>query len=113
MTIEQKLSYYINKASELEGRTSGKKIRIGVLCSFTINGLEETIRVKSVEKNIDCITYVGGYNQYNQEILNQESNLYKFSPDITFLIIDTRNILGDLFHFPYSISASERRNFVE
>ncbi|WKT58313.1 HAD-IIIC family phosphatase [Candidatus Nitrosotenuis chungbukensis] len=113
MTIEQKLSYYINKASELTGRTFGKKIRIGILCSFTINGLEEAMRVKSAEKNIDCITYVGGYNQYNQEILNHESNVYKFSPDLTFLIVDTRNILGNLFHFPYSISASERRSFVE
>ena len=113
MTTDQKLSYYINKSGELTGRTFGKKIRIGILCSFTINGLEETIRVKSAEKNIDCITYVGGYNQYNQEILNQESNLYKFSPDITFLIMDTRNIFGDLFYLPYSISVSERKNFVE
>ena len=113
MSTEQKLSHYINKDGELIGRTFGKKIRIGILCSFTINGLEETIRVKSAEKNIECVTYMGGYNQYNQEILNQESNLYKFSPDITFLIIDTRNIFGDLFHSPYSISVSERKNFVE
>ena len=88
MTTEQKLSHYINKSGEIKESTFGKKIRIGILCSFTINGLEETMRVKSAEKNIDCVTYVGGYNQYNQEILNQESNLYKFSPDITFLLID-------------------------
>lgn len=113
MTIEQKLSHYINKADELTGKTFEKKIRIGILCSFTINGLEESMRVKSAEKNIGCLTYVSGYNQYNQEILNHESNLYKFSPDITFLIIDTRNILGDLFHLPYSVSVSERKTFVE
>ena len=113
MTTEQKLSYYINKSGDLVRETFEKKIRIGILCSFTINGLEETIRVKSAEKNIDCVTYVSGYNQYNQEILNPESNLYKFSPDIVFLIVDTRNILGDLYHLPYSISISERKNFVE
>ena len=113
MTTEQKLSYYINKSSKIIEETLGKKIRIGILCSFTINGLEETLRVKSAEKDVDCVTYVGGYNQYNQEILNLESNLYKFSPDVTFLIIDTRNILGDIFYFPYSVSASERKNFVE
>lgn len=113
MTTEQKLSYYINKASELTRKSFEKKIRIGILCSFTINGLEESIRVKSSEKNVSCITYVGDYNQYNQEILNKESSLYKFSPEVTFLIIDTRNILGEFFHFPYSISESERKNFVE
>ena len=112
MTTEQKLSYYINKSGDLVGKTFGGKTRVGILCSFTINGLEEAMRVKSAEKNIECITYVGGYNQYNQEILNQESNLYKFSPDITFLFIDIRNILGDLFHHPHSITVSERKIFV-
>ena len=113
MAEERELSYYINKASELVGKNFEKKIRIGIISSFTINGLEESIRVKLAEKNIDCVTYVGGYNQYNQEILNQESNLYKFSPNITFLIIDTRSILGELFNLPYSVSALERKNFVE
>jgi len=113
MTNEEKLSYYINKSSKIERISSRKKIRIAILCSFTIDGLEETIRVKSAEKNIDCITYVGGYNQYNQEILNPKSKLYEFSPDITFLIIDLRNVLGDLFYFPYSVSSAERKKFVE
>lgn len=113
MTIEHKLSYYINNSDKILGTKFGKKIRVGILSSFTINGLKETMQVKSADKNIDCIIYVGGYNQYNQEIINPESNLYKFSPDITFLIIDTRNILGDFFHFPYDFSILERKNFVE
>lgn len=113
MTPEHKLSYYIINSEKFLGTKFGKKIRVGILSSFTINGLKETIQVKSADKNIDCITYVGGYNQYNQEIINSESNLYKFSPDITFLIIDTRNILGDFFYFPYNVSISERKNFVE
>ncbi len=113
MNTEHKLSYYINNSDKILGIKFDKKIRVGILSSFTINGLKETMQVKSADKNIDCITYVGGYNQYNQEIINPESNLYKFSPDITFLIIDTRNILGDFFHFPYNVSISERKNFVE
>lgn len=113
MTMEQKLSYYINKANELQSKPFDKKIKIAVLSSFTINGLEEILRVKCAEKNIECVTYVGGYNQYNQEILDQNSKLYKFNPDLCFLIIDTRNIMGDLFYFPYSISDKERRSFID
>jgi predicted enzyme involved in methoxymalonyl-ACP biosynthesis len=55
---------------------------------------------------------VGGYNQYFQEIINKDSELYVFKPDITFLLIDIRNILGNLFFFPYSISSSDRENFI-
>ncbi|WP_268544177.1 HAD-IIIC family phosphatase [Candidatus Nitrosotenuis cloacae] len=112
MTTEQKLSYYLNKAGELGVRSFGKKIRIAFLSSFTINGLEEIFRVKCAEKNIECVTYVGNYDQYNQEILNQNSKLYEFNPDICFLILDTRNVLGDMFYFPYSNSVTERRTHV-
>ncbi len=106
------ISYYINKAKSLPPLETEKKIRVGLLSSFTINGLEEIIRVKCHNSNIACQTYVSGYNQYVQEILDKSSKLYSFSPDLTFLILDTRTFLGDLFHFPYSISNDERRIFV-
>ncbi|NDF25668.1 MAG: HAD-IIIC family phosphatase [Thaumarchaeota archaeon] len=112
MMKEEKLSYYINKASELTNQSFDRKIRIAILGSFTLNGLAETIQVKCAEKKIQCVTHVGNYNQYNQEILNPQSNLYKFNPDISFLLIDTRTLLKDLFHHPHSISAEERRNLV-
>ena len=113
MFSEGKLSAYINRSKLLPNVGYEKKIRIAILGSFTLNGLEETIRVKCADKKIQCSTYVAGYNQYNQEILNEKSELYKFSPDVTFLVIDSRNILGELFLNPYSISALERKQFVE
>ena len=48
-----------------------------------------------------------------RRFLDEKSQLYKFSPDITFLIIDSRNTLGEFFLNPYSISAQERKRFVE
>ena len=55
---------------------------------------------------------MGGYNQYNQELLDSQSEYYKFSPDVTFLILDIRNFLGENFHFPYNISDNERKLLV-
>ena len=54
---------------------------------------------------------MSGYNQYSQEIYDEKSQLYKFSPDITFLIIDSRDVLGGLFLNPYSVSVKERKTF--
>jgi len=110
---EQKLSYYINKAKFVDTAKYEKKIRIALLGSFTLNGIEETLRVKCSEIQVGCISYIAGYNQYNQEILNKQSNLYNFAPDVVFLILDVRSVLGKLFHLPYSISESERRQFIE
>lgn len=109
MQKEQKLSYYLNKSKSLNIEKYEKQIRVALLGSFTLNGFEETLRVKCAEQNIGCITYVSGYNQYNQDILDSQSKLYKFHPDIVFLILDTRSVLGDLFYFPYSISDTERK----
>ncbi|MBI3639011.1 MAG: HAD-IIIC family phosphatase [Thaumarchaeota archaeon] len=112
-SMEQKLSHYINAASNLDTSNFEKKIRIGILGSFTLNGLEETLRVKCAEKKIDASVFVSGYNQYNQDILNDKSELYKFSPDAVFLILDTRSILGNFFYSPYSLSVDQRKELVE
>ena len=113
MPDEEKLSSYLNKSKLISNSNYEKKIRIAILGGFTLNGLEETMRVKCDEKKIQCATYVSGYNQYNQEILDEKSHLYKFSPDITFLIIDSRNVLEELFLNPYFVSVEERKLFVQ
>jgi len=112
MPEEKSLSDYINESDEIT-KVFDKKIRIALLSSFTINGLTEILKVKSAERNISCMVYESPYNQYSQEILNKKSNLYKFLPDITFLILDTRNIFGEIFRFPYSISHLERAKIIE
>ena len=69
-----------------------KKTKVAILSSFTLNGLNEILHVKCSEIGIRYHSYIAGYNQYNQELLNSKSELYKFSPDITFLILDIRNL---------------------
>ena len=110
---DEKLSYFITKSKVLNSDNFERQIRVAVLGSFTLNGLEETIRVKCFQKKIKCVTFVGGYNQYNQEILKKNSNLYEFAPDVTFLILDTRHILGELFFSSHSISKTEKENLVQ
>ena len=113
MNSQPKLSYFISKANSIKDITFSKKIRVAILSSFTINGLEESLTVKCAERNIECVTYNSLYNQYNQDILSSTSSLYEFSPNLTFMIIDTRTILSSLFYNPYSVSASERREYID
>jgi FkbH-like protein len=111
--VEPNLSYFIAKARSIDGRIFQKKIKVAILSSFMINGLEEAIRVKCAESDITCATYLCGYGQYNQDILDQSSKLYEFSPDITFIIIDTRSVLSTLFYTPYTIPANDRRTYID
>ena len=113
MKNEENLAYFLNEAKTIKPRDLGKKLRVAFLASSTINGFEETMRVKCFQKGIDCITYVADYNQYNQEFLNQDSGLYQFKPDITFLILDTRHILGEHFFSWYSVPYSDREKIID
>ena len=78
MPDEEKLSSYLNKSKLISNSNYEKKIRIAILGGFTLNGLEETMRVKCDEKKIQCTTYVSGYNQYNQEILDEKVSYTNF-----------------------------------
>jgi len=113
MKNEENLAYFLNEAKTIKPRELEKKLRIAFLASSTINGFEETMRVKCFEKGIECITYVADYNQYNQEILDQNSGLYQFKPDITFLILDTRHVLGEYFFSWYTVPHDDRQKIID
>jgi len=94
-------------------KAHGKPIRIALLGSFTLNGFKETLSVKCREAGIIALFYVGDYNQYVQGFANEGSSFYKFRPDITFLLVDTRSVFGDLYLNPYGVSALKRKEAAE
>ena len=111
--MEKSLSEYLSLAEKLILTSHKKQIKIGFLSSFTINGLPEIIKVKCDEIETSCQTYLGGYDQYNQEIFDSNSQLYKFEPDITFLLLDIRSVLNDFFYFPYSFDQKDKKNLID
>jgi len=109
----KELSYYINQAKIIKPENHKNKIRIAFVGSFTLNGFEETIQVQCNDEKINCITYNSPYNQFNQEILDENSNLYKFKPDIIFLLIDNRTILENSFYFSNINSENEKKKYTD
>ena len=105
------LSLYrkIIKETKTRDVVSEKEIRIALLSSFTIKGLKESLFIKCCADGIYPQIYLGDYNQYSQEILDSESKLYQFKPDLIFLFIDTRALLGERYFAPYSLTVAERK----
>ena len=113
MKNERKLYEYITKSEKISKLSFEKKISVAFLSSFTIKGIEEIIKVKCSENNLESKIYLAGYNQYQQEILNDKSKLYISKPNIIFIILDVRHILGDFFFDPYHFSQNERKQAIE
>src|SRR3989344_8413330 len=70
-----------------------RKVKAAFLGSFTLRGFPEVFSARSFFHNLFVETYLAPYNQVAKEILNKESGLYKFQPDIIYLIVDGRDIL--------------------
>ena len=88
---------YKNKAVLSSLPNNVKKLRVAILASSTINGLKEVLSIKSRDFGIDSDVYVGEYNQYTREILDDKSELYTHKSDVIFLFIDTRAIKDSFF----------------
>ena len=101
----------IEEAIEKEQLAYSHSINIAVVSSSSVNGVDQILRAFSAKSDVLVNVYVAGYNQFAQEILDPESELYKFSPDIIFLNIDLRTITGDMYFNPYEFSALEIKNW--
>lgn len=108
-----RLARKIESEAEFEKAPANRRIKIAILSSFTLGGLKEALLVKCKEEGVSPLIYVGGYNQYNQEILDGNSPLYAFHPNLVILMLDTRTITGERFLQPYDMTDDQRRDWVK
>jgi len=87
-----------------------KKVKIALLSSSTIKGLKEVLFVKCAEFGVIPDIFIGEYNQYNQEIINSNSDFYKFAPDLVFLFIDLQSLLGVEFFSYYELADNNKKD---
>ena len=90
-----------------------KTIRIAILTSFTANGIKEVLFVKCCEIGLLPDIYLCSYNQYAQEILDKNSGLYSFKPELTIVMMDTMSILGEYYFLPYRNTEDDRKKFID
>lgn len=109
--MDKSIGEYFNLYRKL-AYNNKKNIRVAYLSSFTSKAIKEVLTVKCDEDKINCEYYEGEYNQYSQEILNINSNLYKFKPDLIIIFIDTRNLLGKYYFEMYDLDKEKRKAFI-
>ena len=90
-----------------------KTINVAILSSSTLNGMKEVLIAQSSSFDIFVNVYIGEYGQYAQEILNSDSNLFSFNPDIVIINIDTKAIAGEYYYTPYKKKEKERKVWVK
>ncbi len=74
-----------------------KRIKVALLSSFTIDPLSIYLDIKSRLVQLYPEIYVAPFNQYQQEILDENSGLYAFKPDVIILAVQTDVLLNENF----------------
>jgi FkbH-like protein len=73
---------------------SVRTLRLAILASCTVVHLLPGLRVAAMRRGFFLDVYVSGYGQYQQELLDKNSELYRFAPDIVLFALDARHIVG-------------------
>ena len=71
--------------------------RLAILRSFTVEPLVPVLKSGAFSGGIALETHVGEFNSYAQEMLDGESALYRFSPDVVILAVQTRDVAPGLW----------------
>lgn len=87
-----------------------KKIKVALLSSFTIDPLGTYIDIESRLAGLCPEIYIGPFNQYQQEILDENSKLYAFKPDVVILAVQAESLLGDSFYSEF-VKSSETEQY--
>jgi len=76
-----------------------KRVKIALLSSFTVTPVAAYLNVESIRIGLFPEVYIGGFNQYQQEILDKNSKLYNFQPEITFLSFQIYSLLPEIDNY--------------
>ncbi len=88
-------------------------IKIAVLRNSSLESIVPFLSYFLLNEGIAPAFYFSDYNNYYQEILNAESNLKKFSPDIIFLSFDSRVELRKILYEYNSLSIEDLLSIIE
>jgi FkbH-like protein len=87
--------------------------RLAILRSFTVEPVVPLVRAGAFVNGIDLTVQVGQFNAYVQEILNKDSSLYSFVPDIVILAVQTRDLAPELWSRYTELTAPDVQEVVE
>jgi FkbH-like protein len=89
-------SAFAGIADALKSQLGATRLRAYIVRSVTIEPVLPFLATEAVLANYVLDLQVGGYGSYVDELLNPQSALAKFKPDIVFVLLDLEDIAGRL-----------------
>jgi FkbH-like protein len=100
----------------LRGLPAGKprsELRLAILRSFTVEPVLPLLKAAAALSGLDLEIWTGGFNTYAQELLNPQSDLYRFAPDVALLAVQTRDIVPEIWQQGNPIDSAAAAAYVD
>jgi FkbH-like protein len=108
------LAAFVNgRYEQLRGHTSCYPVRVAVLRSFTVEPVLPLLRATAWTERLDVTVRAGEFNAYAPELLDPQSWVYSFTPDVVILAVQTRDVAPDLWDGFADRTADDARATVE
>src|SRR5215467_3479409 len=78
-----------------KGELPAQPLKVAFLSSFSTEFLHSPVIAYGFVNGFDVQIYQAGFSQFRQEILNPESGLYKFAPDIVILAVEGKDWVSE------------------
>lgn len=98
-TSSASIAFAWRERSKLSAQ-DGKSIRIAVLSSFVIDQVAHHLDWECRKAGLVPDFYLAPFNQYTQEVLNPQSGLYQFQPDMILLALGLEDVFPDVKGLP-------------
>ncbi|MFX1285373.1 MAG: HAD-IIIC family phosphatase [Promethearchaeota archaeon] len=89
---------------------SHQRINIALLSSFTIDPLAIYLDIDCRLKGLFPEIYIAPFNRFHEEVINENSDLYKSQPDVVIFFVEVESLLDEMFRFKFPQMKTENKN---
>jgi HAD superfamily phosphatase (TIGR01681 family) len=105
--------YLLSKSREIAAKVPLINCRVALLRSFTVEPIIPLLQAAALVQGIEIEIYLSDFNTYAQEILNPQSGLYQFNPNVVFFAVQTRDLVPTLWEDFVSLSQEKYQETIE
>src|SRR5947208_7569284 len=90
-------AFVVSRFEEMRTALPLRRCKVSILRSFTIEPMIPLLRASAFANRLDLDVQVGGFNTYVQEILDPDSDLHAFAPEVVIVAAQTRDVVPQLW----------------
>jgi FkbH-like protein len=98
-------AYLLRRRDQMD--LPGTEVRLAILRSFTLEPVIPFLEAEAFLEDIRPQVRICDFNTYAQELLNPESALYSFTPEVVILAVQARDLLPELWDRPGELSLED------